>query len=86
MLPIKLQTRELKFLHLITDQKSMKTKGVPFTNRVYSRRSQPSEETKRILSLAAEIESIKRATTYIVENWESPPKTPNYYMKKLNSF
>jgi len=65
---------------------SLKTTGVPFAHRQYTRRAGPSQETKNVLKLGAEIKSIKRATEYIKENGQKPPETPQFYMKKLNSF
>jgi hypothetical protein len=65
---------------------SLKTTGIPFNNRFYTNRSKPSDETAKVFKIAAQIKSIERSTAYIKETGQAPPSTPNYYLRKLDSF
>jgi len=64
----------------------IKNYGVPFRHRTYSRGPGESMETKKIRKLGNQLKTIERQTQYIKENGQAPPATPNYYLKKLNSF
>lgn len=78
---------------ILADQISMKLKsievknyGVPFRHRTYARGPGESLESKNIRKLGNQLKTIERQTQYIKENGVAPPSTPNYYLKKLNSF
>lgn len=63
----------------------MKIKGYPYSPpKTYLPRYTESEETKKIRRIAQEIKKIERETKYIAKTGKEPPKTPDYYKKRLN--